>query len=313
MKILLAFLVLLVVSFLVLFSPAIFSRKIIFTQSHIFKMPLVFKVIFSNKFWKEILNVIKSEYKIEKNREVLTTPKFDIKKIFILEENKFKWVKTRKSENGFFDNIYSFMTRSFIHYSFIWASAILLFSVITYSYLGNFINNDIVANNKNSKERLSLSRMILKTKDEPKNSKAWASLGERYHNKGNLEKALSFYKKSIDLNSKNPKSHSLMAKALIEKNKGEISAQAKRHLQSALRLGKFEPQAIYYSAIARLEAKDYNSAIGMFKYLISETTSNDLLNRKSQSKIKMIEDFSGYNSDNIDPINPAIAARGFRS
>lgn len=312
MKILLAFLVLFIFCFLVLFSPAIFSRKIIFTQSHIFKMPVYFKVLFSNKLWKDILNLFMSEYKIEKDRAVLTTPKFELKKLFILEETKFKWIKVRKSADNIWENVYLFMTKSFIHYSAIWSLIILLFSAITYSYLGNFINNDITENNMLKKDRISLSRLILKTKDEPENAKAWTSLGERFFKKGKLDKALNFYKKSLMLDNKDPRTHSLTAEVLITQNNGIITAQAKRHLQSALREGKFEALAIYYTALARLEDKDYNSAIGIFKYLIKQTNSNDILNRKSQSKIKMIEEYTGFNQNNIEPINPAIAARGFR-
>jgi cytochrome c-type biogenesis protein CcmH/NrfG len=312
MKILLALIVLFIVSFLILFSPAIFSRKIIFTQSHIFKMPIFIKVIFSNKLWKQILDLFYSEYKIEKNQSVLTTPKFELKKLFILEENKFKWSKTRKTKDSALERIYLFMTKSFFHYSAIWSLTILLFSVITYSYLGNFLNNDINKKDSSLKDRATLSRLILKTRDEPKNAKAWSSLGEKYYQKGNLEKSISFYKKSIKLDNKSPKTHSLLAQALIKVNNGKITAQVKRHIQSALRLGEFEPLAIYYSAVARLEAEDYNLAVGIFKYLIEETSSNDILNRKSQSKIKMIEEYTGFNPDNIDPINPAVAAKGFR-
>ena len=104
----------------------------------------------------------------------------------------------------------------------------------------------------------------------------WRQLAQTYRSAGYYDKAAAAYRNAIEWGIPEDISgwHSL-AETLIQENGGRITGEAQKALENVLRYRPDDPKAIYFLGLARLQNKEPQKALALWRYLEQNLSAED--------------------------------------
>lgn len=104
----------------------------------------------------------------------------------------------------------------------------------------------------------------------------WRHLAQAYRSAGYYDKAATAYRNAIEWGIPEDISgwHSL-AETLIQANNGRITGEAQKALENVLRYRPDDPKAIYFLGLARLQNKEPQKALALWRYLEQSLSAED--------------------------------------
>ena len=104
----------------------------------------------------------------------------------------------------------------------------------------------------------------------------WRQLAQTYRTAGYYDKAATAYRNAIEWGIPEDISawHSL-AETLIQANNGRITGEAQKALENVLRYRPDDPKAIYFLGLARLQNKEPQKALALWRYLEQSLPAED--------------------------------------
>ena len=106
-----------------------------------------------------------------------------------------------------------------------------------------------------------ITKLALRLKTNPNDSKGWAMLGWSYMSTGKYAEAIESYKKSVDTDPKSPNARVGLADALIQSSQGKMTPEASASIDQALALDANEPRALFLRGLGKSQAGDAKAAI----------------------------------------------------
>ncbi len=278
------------------FMPYIFSSNI---KEHI-RVPIFINVLFSYAFWKALKKTFQQEYKIASDNRILSKQKFKLKSIIRVKKNDFIWVKLKdvKDMSGVFGFANSIMkSKAKFVIAAILSLGIWIFGGFYLLDKTVFVEEASIVAADNSEIKDELQKQV----DE------FISKADKFAAENDYENAIKTY---YDLFEKIDKSNddgvvfSMLGELMVKSNNGIVSAEAQRQFDKAMRLLKFDERSVYYTAISRMQAKKYEQAIGIWKYLISRVDESSKWHNISKYRIENIADYTGINKDKVKELDP---------
>ncbi|MCW8849474.1 MAG: serine hydrolase [Melioribacteraceae bacterium] len=149
------------------------------------------------------------------------------------------------------------------------------------------------------KERIDDAIKIfnLNIKEYPKSSNTYDSMGEAYMVKGNREKAIEYYKKSIELNPQNKNGFDKLKELGVDVEKPKDANVSEEILISYI--GNYELFPNFILSITKEENQLYSQATGQAKFPIFPETEKLFYLKVVAAKIEFIMDDSGQTSSLI--------------
>lgn len=104
----------------------------------------------------------------------------------------------------------------------------------------------------------------------------WKQLAQIYRSAGYYDKAAMAYRNAIEWGIPEDISgwHSL-AETIIQANNGKITGEAQKALENVLRYRPDDPKAIYFLGLARLQNKEPQKALALWRYLEQSLSAED--------------------------------------
>lgn len=116
---------------------------------------------------------------------------------------------------------------------------------------------------------LSLEQSVVKVqayiKDNPNDARAWQMLGLTYFELNDLEKSLSAYEKSYQLEPKNPRLLVEYASTIATKNNDDFSGRPIALIKQALTIEPNAPDALYMAGLFATSQQDFNLAKALWQ------------------------------------------------
>ena len=104
----------------------------------------------------------------------------------------------------------------------------------------------------------------------------WRQLAQTYRTAGYYDKAITAYHNAIEWGIPQDISvwHSL-AETIIQANNGRITGEAQKAFENVLRYRPDDPKAIYFLGLARLQNKEPQKALALWRYLEQSLSAED--------------------------------------
>ena len=106
-----------------------------------------------------------------------------------------------------------------------------------------------------------ITKLALRLKANPNDSKGWSMLGWSYMSTGKYAEAIESYKKSVDTDGKSANARVGLADALIQAAQGKVTPEAGASIDQALALDAKEPRALFLRGLGKSQAGDAKAAI----------------------------------------------------
>jgi cytochrome c-type biogenesis protein CcmH len=110
-----------------------------------------------------------------------------------------------------------------------------------------------------------VERLAQRLKEQPGDAAGWTLLARAYLAMGRYDDAVAAYKTALPLAGESADLLADYADTLAGQNKGQLSAEAKRHIKRALVLEPGNPKALALSGRAAFDAADYAGAVGQWE------------------------------------------------
>lgn len=110
----------------------------------------------------------------------------------------------------------------------------------------------------------------------PDDDIVWRQLAQTYRSAGYYDKAIAAYHNAIEWGIPQDISiwHSL-AETIIQANNGRITGEAQKAFENVLRYRPDDPKAIYFLGLARLQNKEPQKALALWRYLEQILSAED--------------------------------------
>ncbi len=126
----------------------------------------------------------------------------------------------------------------------------------------------------NGKPLPNIAQMVAKLeqrmKKDPENAKGWLMLGRSYMYMQRLNDASKAFKKSLMLDKNNPQTLADYAEVLAMIRKGNMQGKPAEYVFQALKLDPGLPKALWLAGAAKMQIKDYQSAIDYWQRLMQK-------------------------------------------
>jgi len=161
-----------------------------------------------------------------------------------------------------------------------------LFAVIVpvlYGYQGKMLMPDYplasrdTLQSESNTHAMARARRLEKYLDmAPDDEIVWRQLAQTYRTAGYYDKAAIAYRNAIERGIPEDISgwHAL-AETLIQANNGRITGEAQKALENVLRYRPNDPKAIYFLGLARLQNKEQQKALALWRYLEQSLSAED--------------------------------------
>ncbi len=158
-----------------------------------------------------------------------------------------------------------------------------VFVPVLYGYQGKMLMPDYplakrdTLQTEEAPRTMARVRRLEKYLDSNLNDEAvWRQLAQAYRSAGYYDKAAKAYRNAIEWGIPEDISgwHSL-AETLIQANNGRITGEAQKALENVLRYRPDDPKAIYFLGLARLQNKEPQKALALWRYLEQSLSAED--------------------------------------
>jgi cytochrome c-type biogenesis protein CcmH len=110
-----------------------------------------------------------------------------------------------------------------------------------------------------------VDRLAQRLKAQPADAAGWTLLARAYSAMGRYDEAVAAYKTALPLAGESADLLADYADTLTGQNKGQLNAEAKRHIKRALVLEPGNPKALALSGRAAFDVADYAGAVGQWE------------------------------------------------
>ena len=125
-----------------------------------------------------------------------------------------------------------------------------------------FRNQIAALYNRFNQHEEALKEYLLLTKLEPANAEHYFNAGKIFEERNKLEQAMGYYTKTVQLNKRHTKAHAALALLYY---RGKNLADAKKHLDIALRLSPETYSTYYYQGKILKDSGDFSGALSSFE------------------------------------------------
>ena len=125
--------------------------------------------------------------------------------------------------------------------------------------------------------RMARIRRLEKYLDQtPGDEIVWKQLAEMYRSAGYYDKAATAYRNAIEWGiPEDITGWHALAETLIQANNGKITGEAQKALENVLRYRPDDPKAVYFLGLARLQNKEPQKALALWRYLEQSLSAED--------------------------------------
>ena len=110
----------------------------------------------------------------------------------------------------------------------------------------------------------------------PDDDIVWRQLAETYRSAGYYDKAVIAYRNAIEWGiPEDITGWHALAETLIQANNGKITGEAQKALENVLRYRPDDPKAVYFLGLARLQNKESQKALALWRYLEQSLSAED--------------------------------------
>ena len=134
----------------------------------------------------------------------------------------------------------------------------------------------------------------------------WKQLAQTYRSAGYYDKAAMAYRNAIEWGIPEDITtwHSL-AETLIQANNGKITGEAQKALENVLRYRPDDPKAIYFLGLARLQNKEPQKALALWRYLEQSLSAEDPWLTVIHERIETLQKLLQIDARTIKPQAPS--------
>lgn len=203
-----------------------------------------------------------------------------------------------------------------IKIAYIW-SILILFAVIIpafytkqkFSFIPDapLAQRDKVEMEKDPELMAKIRRYERYLEKTPDDAVVWEQYAEILRDSKLYDKAVNAYRNAIrwGITADITNWHAL-AETIIRANNGRITAEAQKALDNVLRYRPNDPKAIYFLGLARLQNKDPQQAMALWRHLERILSSQDPWLIIIHERIKELQDRTKINPATVLPYEPVI-------
>lgn len=182
-----------------------------------------------------------------------------------------------------------------------------------YGYSGKMLmpdcplaSRDMLQAEANPQKMAQIRRLERYLESTPDDEIIWEHLAQTYRNAGYYDKAANAYRNAIEWGIPQDISgwHSL-AETLIQANNGRITGEAQKALENVLRYRPDDPKAIYFLGLARLQNKEPQKAMALWRYLEQSLSAEDPWLTVIHERIDAVQKTLGADLRSVKPQPPA--------
>jgi len=139
----------------------------------------------------------------------------------------------------------------------------------------------------------------------PNDEIVWKQLAQTYRSAGYYDKAAMAYRNAIEWGiPEDITSWHSLAETLIQANNGKIPGEAQKALENVLRYRPDDPKAIYFLGLARLQNKEPQKALALWRYLEQSLSAEDPWLTVIHEKIETLQKLSQIDARAVKPQAP---------
>lgn len=139
----------------------------------------------------------------------------------------------------------------------------------------------------------------------PDDGVIWEKLGHALREAQRYEEASVAFRNAIEYGVKEDiRNWHALAETLIQANNGKILGEAQKALENVLRYRHDDPKAIYFLGLARLQNKDPQKALALWRYLELQLSAQDPWLGVVQQRIKQLGQETNIDIKTVSPKAP---------
>lgn len=137
-------------------------------------------------------------------------------------------------------------------------------------------NRDLLLAEENTKHMAHIRRLEKYLNVYHNDGIVWKQLAQIYRSIGDYNKAAVAYRNAIEWGIPEDITgwHSL-AETLIQANNGKITGEAQKALENVLRYRPDDPKALYFLGLARLQNKEHQKALALWRFSEQSLSAED--------------------------------------
>ena len=164
------------------------------------------------------------------------------------------------------------------------------------------IGRDQLQAEENTKYMAKIRRLEKYLKSFHNDEIVWKQLAQTYRSIGDYNKASIAYRNAIEWGIPEDITgwHSL-AETLIQANNGKITGEAQKALENVLRYRPDDPKALYFLGLARLQNKEPQKALALWRFSEQSLSAEDPWLTVIQERISSLQKTLQINSLSNNP------------
>lgn len=144
----------------------------------------------------------------------------------------------------------------------------------------------------------------------PDDGAVWEQLGAAYRDAALYDQAVIAFRNAIDWGiPEDITNWHALAETLIRAHNGRILGEAQKALENVLRYRPDDPKAIYFLGLARLQNKEPQKALALWRHLEQILSAEDPWLGVIQERIQELGRNTGINPVSVKPKDPVPVAR----
>ncbi len=144
----------------------------------------------------------------------------------------------------------------------------------------------------------------------PDDGAVWEQLGAAYRDAALYDQAVVAFRNAIEWGiPEDITNWHALAETLIRAHNGRILGEAQKALENVLRYRPDDPKAIYFLGLARLQNKEPQKALALWRHLEQILSAEDPWLGVIQERIKELGRDAGINPASVKPKDPVPVAR----
>ena len=135
---------------------------------------------------------------------------------------------------------------------------------------------DALESEENPRRMAKVRRLERYLAANPDDGAVWEQLAQTYRSAGYFAEAATAYRNAIEWGiPEDITNWHALAETLIQANNGRITGEAQKALENVLRYRPDDPKAIYFLGLARIQNKEPQKALALWRYLEQILSAED--------------------------------------